>query len=138
MDVVAHTWSSHRWSSLAAGYFSTTAQLKEKATPLQATLALVPDVASLEVMEKMCYNIVVGGGDPKYRSVRLENPKVQKALVSTPNALEAMKKMGWREADGLLQLDPNVQITMEVVRDVQTAITVLKRDTARVPSRRGG
>ena len=95
-------------------------------------------MASLEVMEKMCYNIVVGGGDPKYRSVRLENPKVQKALVSTPNALEAMKKMGWREADGLLQLDPNVQITMEVVRDVQTAITVLKRETARVPSRRGG
>ncbi len=103
-------------------------------TPLQAALAQVPDVASLEVMEKLCYNTVVGT-DPKYRSVKLENPKIKKALVSTPNALEAMRLMGWKELDGLLQLDPNVQMSMDNVREVQAAITALKRETARVPSR---
>lgn len=123
------------WSS-SSGYFSTTSLIKEKATPLQAALAQVADVASLEVMEKLCYNIVVGT-DPKYRSVKLENPKINKALVSTPNALDAMRLMGWKEMDGLLQLDPNVQMSMDNVREVQAAITALKRETARVPSLRG-
>ncbi len=132
--IISRGSSSSR--AVASGYFSTTSLIKDKATPLQAALAQVPDVASLEVMEKLCYNIVVGA-DPKYRSVKLENPRINKALVSTPNALEAMRLMGWKEMDGLLQLDPNVQMSMENVREVQAAITALKRETARVPSRRG-
>jgi hypothetical protein len=116
------------------GYFSTTNQIKDKATPLQAALAQVLELNSLEIIEKLCYNIVVGGGDPKYRSVKLENPKINKALVATPNALEAMRMMGWKEIDGLLQLDPNVQMSMDVVRDVQSAITALKRETKRLPN----
>lgn len=86
-------------------------------------------------MEKLCYNIVVGGGDPKYRSVKLENPRINKAIVSTPFALDAMRLMGWKELDGLLQLDPNVQMSMATVREVQAAITTLKRETSRLPSR---
>ena len=102
---------------------------------MQAALAQVSDVEALEVVEKLCYNIVVGGGDPKYRSVKLENPKINKALVSTPNALDAMRLIGWKELDGLLQLDPNVQMSMDTVRQVQAAITALKREMSRLPNR---
>lgn len=115
------------------GYFSTTNQLKDKATPLQAALATNQNLSSLAVIEKLCYNIVVGGGDPKFRSVKLSNPKISAAM--TPEALEAMRLMGWKELDGLLQLDPNVQMSMDVVRDVQAAITALKRETSRLPNR---
>jgi len=121
-------------SHLAPGYFSTTSQIKDKATPLQAILAKVDSISSLEIIEKLNYNVVVSGSDPKYRSVKLENPKIQRAVVQVPHAMEAMEEMGWKQLDGTLQLHSNVQMTMDTVRDVQTALVNLKRESAKIPS----
>lgn len=79
------------------GYYSTTNQIKEKATPLQYSLALVNSLESLQVIEKLCYNVIVSPKEAKYRRVKLQNPKIDAALVKVPRALEAMELLGWKK-----------------------------------------
>jgi hypothetical protein len=79
------------------GYYSTTNQIKEKATPLQYSLALVNSLESLQVIEKLCYNVIVSPKEAKYRRVKLQNAKIDAALVKVPHALEAMELLGWKK-----------------------------------------
>ena len=111
----------------------------------------------MEVLEKLCYNCVVGG-DAKYRCVKvgieldrrtlgrqdsklthlhharqLSNARINDAMNEP--ALAAMKMIGWKEVDGCLELPTNVQVSMDTVRAIQAAITTIKREQSRVPSR---
>lgn len=110
-----------------AGYYSTTNQIKEKKTPLQCSLAQVSDLDSLTIIEKLCYNVIVNPKESKYRQVKLQNPKIESALVKVPNALDVMLLLGWTKEEDSLLLKSNVQLTMAQVRDVQSAFQTLKK-----------
>lgn len=108
------------------GYFSTTARLKDKATPLQTALAGVPSMETLQILEKLTYNCVVMPKEIKYRRIKLSNPKIKAAVANVPAALQALQLMGWEavpnDADGdILVLPEKQSVTMAQVRDIQDA-----------------
>lgn len=108
------------------GYFSTTARLKDKATPLQTALAGVPSMETLQILEKLTYNCVVMPKEIKYRRIKLSNPKIKAAVANVPAALQALQLMGWgavpNDADGDILVLPEMQsVTMAQVRDIQDA-----------------
>lgn len=112
--------------SLSTGYFSTTARLKEKPTEVQAALAAVPEHASLEILEKLLYNIAVMPAEAKYRRIKLSNPKIKANITDVPEARNFLTLLNWElvvEEDGeeFLTLPTSKNITMAHVRDVQTA-----------------
>jgi hypothetical protein len=122
-----------------AGYFSTTNQIKDKATPLQACLSQVSSLDSLQIIEKLCYNAIVSPQEEKFRKVKLQNPKIQTHLVKVPNALDVMVHLGWEQEcsadDGdVLVLPKGVSLTMHQVRDIQNAQQALKKDLSRESS----
>lgn len=121
------------------GYFSTTNKIKEKATPLQASLSKVSNLDSLQIIEKLCYNAIVSPLEDKFRKVKLQNAKIQTHLVHVPNALDAMVQLGWvQECSGddgeVLLLPKSVSLTMHQVRDIQNAQQALKKDLSRESS----
>jgi hypothetical protein len=56
---------------LDAGYFSTTARIKDKRTPLEATLANVGSLETLELLEKVTKNSAVQPAEEKFRRLKL-------------------------------------------------------------------
>lgn len=110
---------------LSTGYFSTTARLKEKPTEVQAALAAVPENASLEILEKLLYNIAVLPTEAKYRRIKLSNPKIKANIADIPEARQVLTLLGWdlidEEGEEFLTLPANKNITMAHVRDIQTA-----------------
>jgi UBX domain-containing protein 6 len=111
--------------SLSTGYFSTTARLKEKPTEVQAALATVPENASLEILEKLLYNIAVSPKEAKYRRIKLSNPKIKASIAEVPEARKYLTLLGWEliaeEGVEFLILPEKKAITMAQVRDIQTA-----------------
>jgi hypothetical protein len=87
----------------------------------------VNDLDSLTIIEKLCYNVIVNPKESKYRQVKLQNPKIESALVKVPNALDVMLLLGWTKEEDSLLLKSNVQLTMAQVRDVQSAFQTLKK-----------
>jgi hypothetical protein len=125
------------------GYFSTTARLKDAPTALQAALALVTDLKSLEILEKLCYNVACCPQEAKYRRVKLNNPKIKASIGDVPEALEVLcTQLGWErsvdETDGeILVLPVKAAISMHQVRDIQAAqqeLKVKERDLKRSAS----
>ncbi|KAL6784546.1 hypothetical protein ACKKBG_A02235 [Auxenochlorella protothecoides x Auxenochlorella symbiontica] len=98
-------------------------------TPVQTALFLVSSVSSLELIEKLVYNAVVSPQEPKFKKVRLGNPRIKAAIIDTPAALEAMLAMGWQQAqegeESVLLLSKS--LSMAVVRDVQEAASRAKK-----------
>jgi len=115
------------------GYFSTTNRLKTQPTEQQAALAKISCLSSLEVLEKLCYNVVVDPKELKYRKIRMANSKVKAALVD--GALVALLLLGWeREGEGdeaTLILPANKSLTMSNVRDIQNAQQELKKEKSK-------
>ena len=111
--------------SLSAGYFSTTARLKEKPTELQAALSTILNATSLEILEKLLYNIAVMPKEEKYRRIKLSNPKIKANIADIPEARNFLSLLGWEliEEEGVefLTLPAKKGITMAQVRDIQTA-----------------
>ncbi len=112
------------------GYFSTTNRLKTPLTEQQAALAKITCLSSLEVLEKLCYNVVVDPKELKYRKIRMANSKIKAALVD--GALDVMLLLGWeREGEGdeaTLFLPVSKCLTMSDVRDIQNAQQELKKE----------
>lgn len=126
-----------------AGYFSTTARIKDKATPLQAALARVPLLETLAVIEKLTYNCVVMPTEPKYRSIKLSNPKIKANIVDVEGACNVLELMGWERSldaqsgEEVYVLGPKTTVTMSQVRDIQEAqqqLTRKQRDMKRSAS----
>jgi len=42
--------------------------------------------------------------EPKYRSLKLSNPRVSKLIVDTPGALDALLALGWELEEGNAEL----------------------------------
>ena len=51
---------------------------------------------ALELMQKMMANIAKAPSEPKYRKMRLSNPKVAEGLVHVLGAREYLKAIGWQ------------------------------------------
>jgi len=107
------------------GYFSTTARLKEKPTEVQAALADVSENGSLEILERLLYNIAVMPKEEKYRRIKLSNPKIKANITDIPEARKYLTLLGWalidEEGVEFLTLPAKISITMNHVRDIQTA-----------------
>lgn len=125
-----------------AGYFSTTARLKDKPTELQASLAKVPTLESLAILEKLSYNIAVQPKEAKYRRLKLSNAKIAGSVVGVDGARDFLLGVGWEfqedAQDGdVLVLPAAKGITMATVRDVQEAqraLTLKQKDLKRSAS----
>ena len=106
------------------GYFSTTARLKDKPTELQAALSAVDNPASLEILEKLLYNVAVMPSEAKYRRVKLSNPKIKATIADMASAKAVLAVLAWEEEtseednEAYLVLPPKKNITMAQVRDV--------------------
>jgi hypothetical protein len=115
------------------GYFSTTNRLKTRPTEQQASLAKISCLSSLEILEKLCYNVTVDPKEPKYRRIRMSNPKIKDALVD--GALDALLLLGWeKEGEGdeaTLVLPVSKSLTMSDVRDIQNAQQELKKEKSK-------
>lgn len=85
------------------------------------------DAESLTIIEKLCYNVIVSPKESKYRQVKLQNPKIEAALVKIPHALDVMLLLGWKKEEESLLLDPSVQLSMSQVREIQSAFQTLKK-----------
>ncbi|XP_069675699.1 peptide-N(4)-(N-acetyl-beta-glucosaminyl)asparagine amidase isoform X4 [Periplaneta americana] len=59
---------------------------------------------------KLVDNIINNPTNPKYRSIRLDNPTVVNKLLSAVGAMECLFQMGFEEADDSLVLPPTVSI----------------------------
>jgi hypothetical protein len=80
-----------------AGYFSTTARIKDKRTPLEATLANVGSLETLELLEKVTKNSAVQPAEEKFRRLKLSNSKIRSLIVEIEGGLEAMAALGWQQ-----------------------------------------
>ena len=78
---------------LHTGYFSTTARLKEKPTDLQAALAAVPGAESLQILEKLLYNVAVMPKEAKYRRIKLSNAKITATIADVPEAKQVSREL---------------------------------------------
>lgn len=103
-------------------------------TEQQASLAKISCLSSLEILEKLCYNVAVDPKEPKYRKIRMSNPKIKAALL-VDGALDAMFLLGWeRQGEGdeaTLVLPVNKSLTMSDVRDIQNAQQELKKEKSK-------
>lgn len=92
---------------------------------MQAALAEVPENASLEILEKLHYNIVVMPKENKYRRIKLSNPKIKANITDIPEARKYLILLGWELIDEegveFLTLPAKISISMAHVRDIQTA-----------------
>merc|ERR1719240_1957241 len=51
---------------------------------------------ALDLMQKMMANIAKAPSEPKYRKMRLSNPKVAEGLVHVMGARQFLRALGWR------------------------------------------
>ncbi|KAI3432290.1 hypothetical protein D9Q98_003850 [Chlorella vulgaris] len=117
-----------------AGYFSTTARIKDKRSPLESALIDVADLATLELLEKITYNVVVQPGEEKYRRLKLSNAKIRSSIADAEGGLGAMRELGWRlgedEGQEVLTLAKGLA-TMAQVRAIQEAQQQWKKKSAK-------
>jgi hypothetical protein len=83
------------------------------------------NATSLEILEKLLYNIAVMPKEEKYRRIKLSNPKIKANIADIPEARNFLTLLGWEliEEEGVefLTLPAKKGITMAQVRDIQTA-----------------
>ena len=106
--------------------------MKDKPTDLQAALARVPSMESLQILEKLSYNCAVMPKQDKYRRIKLGNAKIKASIGDVQAAQDALAVMGWEkvqdETDGEVLVLPEAKTTtMAEVRDIQAAQKELER-----------
>ena len=77
----------------------------------------IPQIEALDTLEKLVQNVAKAPTEPKFRKLRLSNPKITAAVIQTPGALRALQVMGWEanvEEDTLV-LPSNRQISFAQV-----------------------
>lgn len=86
-----------------AGYApGANSKMAEKATPLQQALKSLPleqAQDTLEILEKLIRNIVRNPTEEKFRTIKLQNPKIAAAITNVPGAVEILTEMGF-QSDG--------------------------------------
>ena len=69
----------------------------------------------MTMMTKMVANIAKAPTDPKFRKVRLSNPKVAEGLVHVPGARQFLRSIGWKLVETeFLQLPDSEDATAQV------------------------
>jgi preprotein translocase subunit SecD len=87
---------------------------------------------ALDMMQRMVANIAKAPAEPKYRKVRLSNPKISEALVHVPGARQYLRAIGWAivdleflelavEGDGVAQAATQVAAVNKLVADAAAA-----------------
>lgn len=80
---------------------------------------MVKSVEALEVLEKLLYNIVVAPKEEKYRRIKLTNDKINRTIVQSEGALDALQALSWvisPEDVQLLIAPTSVNFNMKDVR----------------------
>jgi len=75
---------------------------------------------TLELLEKLTQKVVDNSTDEKFRRIKLSNPKIAAAITNVPNAVDAMKQMGWVAEPDALALPQSVLFAHE--REVSAII----------------
>ena len=88
----------------------------------------ISQTEALDTLEKLVQNVAKAPTEPKYRKIRLSNPKITTAVIQTPGSLAALQLMGWEASveDDSLVLPSNRQITFAQVR---AQLNVMGRST---------
>jgi len=92
-------------------------RMPDALTPLQEALRSLPlaeAAETLALMDKLTRNIVRNPGEAKFRKINLTNEKIKKAITDVPNAVDALKEMGWQQEDDFLVLPATVHLAHEV------------------------
>merc|ERR1712070_101035 len=76
------------------------------------------------ILVKLLGNLSGSPNEAKYRSVRLNNPKISAAIVSVQGALDVLKAAGFMEEEEMLVFPPEASVTSveEVLKQVQLSI----------------
>jgi len=94
---------------------------------------------ALEMMGKMVANIAKAPPEPKYRKVRLSNPKIAEGLVFVPGARQLLIASGWQlveteflelpvEGDGAAQAQAQVALVDKLTKDCVAAQEQRRKD----------
>ena len=121
-----------------AGYVP--AKLASVKTPLQVALAALDSEAALELLATLCRNAACAPSEPKYRKVRATNSRVAASCEACGEEafVAAMQALGWsrtaaavegEEGGGEFFVLAAGKGTMAQVREIQEAITELKRSS---------
>jgi len=87
---------------------------------------------ALELMKKMADNIAKNPAEPKYRKMRLSNPKVADGLVHVPGARQFLRAIGWALVEEeFLQLPIEADAGKQVAAVAALAEAALKAQEAR-------
>ncbi|KAL4424012.1 hypothetical protein ABPG75_001313 [Micractinium tetrahymenae] len=118
-----------------AGYYSTTAKIKDRRTPLEQALFAVGSLEALELLEKVTYNAAVQPNEDKFRKLKLGNKKIQSTIVEAEGGLAALLALGWQqgeeEGEAVVTL-PKGAASMAQVRAVQEAQQEFKKSARQV------
>lgn len=118
-----------------AGYFSTTARIKDKRNPLETALLEVETLECLELLEKITYNAAVQPNEEKFRKLKLGNAKIRATIVEAEGGMQALALLGWVEGEeggeAVLTL-PKGGSTMALVRTIQEAQQEWKKNERQV------
>jgi len=105
-----------------AGYApGANSKMASKATPLQAALKGLPLESAadcLEILEKLIRNIVRNPTEDKFRTIKLQNPKIAAAITNVPGAVDILSEMGFKkdeEGNMVLPADKKLVHETEVV-----------------------
>jgi hypothetical protein len=100
-----------------AGYApGANSKMAEKATPLQQALKSLPlEHASdcLEILDKLIRNIVRNPKEEKFRTIKLQNPKIAAAITNVPGAVEILTEMGFKSEGENMVLPEEVRLAHE-------------------------
>jgi len=92
-------------------------RMADALTPLQEALRSLPlaeAAETLALIDKLTRNVVRNPGDAKFRKINLTNEKIKKTITDVPNAVDALKEMGWQQEDDFLVLPATVHLAHEV------------------------
>jgi len=68
--------------------------------------------AALELIEKLTRNVVRRPAEPKFRLIKLSNPKISESLTEVPGAVNSLRGMGW--VDGAADGEPTLELPIAV------------------------
>jgi len=68
--------------------------------------------AALELIEKLTRNVVRSPAEPKFRLIKLSNPKISESLTQVSGAVDSLRGMGW--VDGAADGEPTLELPIAV------------------------
>jgi len=91
--------------------------MAKEATPLQQALKGLPlenAQECLDILDKLIRNIVRNPNEEKFRTIKLQNPKIAAAITNVPGAVDALMQMGFRAEGENLVLPAETRLLHEV------------------------